>query len=185
MLIGTEPVISKKVILTTLKDGQWVLDDLSPSILEKIQSDEYFRRTENEVNDFSLKNYAISYYCKIKSPLTSLFYGQLNDENFNQLVVTKIAKEGLITEFTKDEQGKIEVSLEYIKEIDLGCAQFIKELSFIKMNSTQFKSATNPHLIGAIILTNQINYNESYELTRSIVHELAHLELLFFERGDH
>lgn len=180
-----ESAISKQVILTTLKDGRWLLDDLSPVILKKIREEQYFLNTESGNGDNSFKTYAISYYCKVKSPLTTLFYSKVVDESFNQIVLDKIAREGSIAEFSHEEQKKITTSLDHINEIGTGYLQFIKELSFIKMNSLQFKSATNPHLIGAIVLTNQINYDESYELTRSIVHELAHHELFlinFYDR---
>lgn len=177
--------ISKQAILTSLSYGRWTFDDLSPSILKKIKEEQYLPNREMEINDNSLKNFAISYYCKIKSPLASLFYGKIADDNFNKVVLDKIAKEGSLTKFSDKEQEKITISLGHIKETNNGNLQFINELSFIKMNSLQFKSASNPHLMGLIILTDQINYDEPYELTRSIVHELAHHELFlinFYDR---
>ncbi len=180
-----ELAISKQAILNSLTYGRWTFDDLSLSILKKIKEEQYLLNREREITDNSLKNFTISYYCKIKSPLTSLFYRKIADDNFNKIVLDKIAKEGSLSDFSDEEQLKITRSLDHIKEITTGNLQFIKELSFIKMNSLQFKSASNPHLMCLIILTDQINYDEPYELTRSIVHELAHHELFlinFYDR---
>ena len=185
-LTVTELIAEKQMILDKLTNGHWVLDLLSPSILKKITEDQKFLNAKSEITDITLKSYAIFYYCHLKSPLTILFYDKVIDQNFNQIILNKIAKAGFIDNFSYEEQEKIVDSLNQVQRLGTtGFFQFVKELSFIKMNSMQFRSATTPHLIGAIILTTQVNYCDSYELSRSIVHELAHHELFlinFYDR---
>jgi hypothetical protein len=176
-----EKAISKQKILNTLDNGHWILDDLSSLLLKKFKEEQLALNFDENC----LKNYVISYYCYYKSPLNSLFYCPQLDEKFNRILVEKVSKEGRISFFTDLEISNILSSLNDIKESGTGNFKFINELSFIKMESLQFKSASNPHLIGTIILTNQINFNKIYELSKSIIHELAHQELFlinFYDR---
>lgn len=175
------PISKKELILNILKEGDWCFETLSPHVLEIVQiQNNSFAFPVN-----SLKNNLIFYYNKIISPFESLFYCNINNVEFNTLLVSKINKSSIISSFSVLEQQKIRDSLEYIKTIKSGHSKFIEELSFVKMISSDFKSASNPHFTGVIFLTNQLNFSNNIEVTRSIVHELAHNELFlinFYDR---
>ena len=180
-----ELVINKQAILKNLKKGHWILDDSSPIIVENIKVNLISSNEHGILESNSIKNNVIAYYCRITNPLINMFYDSVNDQSFNKLVSDKIAKDCTINYFNLDEQEQIAAALDELKRIGTGYEHFIEDLSFIKINSQDFKSASNPHLVGAIVLTNQINYNNCFELSKSIIHELAHQELFlinFFDR---
>lgn len=178
-------VISKANIIEDISKGTWALDNLSCKIKERIEKDEFFKSKNLIFSPLSVKNYLVTYYCKINSPFSTLFYNCTESIDFNTVILNKINKSGYVDKFSDLEEQAILNALDNIKKINNGYSIFIDDLSFIKIKSNDFKSASSPHLIGAIVLTDQINFNNNFELCRSIIHELAHNELFlinFYDR---
>ncbi len=164
MVVANFDDVLKKISL-----NNWILDDLGDLARLKLQN-----VTHSSNN--TLKELSILYYGKSNLPKLDIFISSDNIE-INHYLLSKLKKEGKISDFSSSEKKSILVSLDSLNEMLVGCIRFLSESSFSKIESLNFKSASSPHMIGVIILTNKINYSDFYSLSRSIVHELGHQEL--------
>lgn len=172
--IEMEECINKEKILDNVIWGKWNLDFLSRVTLKKFEATSVKADT-NVV--LELKKNIFNYYCGSLYPTEDMFCDLKKNNVFSSLVIEKIGRDATPSEFTIQEKEKIKYSLNKLQNLGSGYSDFMTNVTFVKVNGNNFKSASNPHLLGFIILTGEINYESEFALDKTIIHELAHQEL--------
>jgi len=176
--------MNSKQVPLVLDSGNWVVEPILNQLntqLKKAVSDSTFCS--------SITSLCLSYYkktpassVKLDSKSKGIFDLTTSDSTASLLMSCFVQEhpEAVIrATFSMEESRMIEAALGVIKENDLGLYRLITEniAFFIKVQGAVFRSASHPHMLGSILLSDRINTMDAPQLAVSIVHEFAHQEL--------
>jgi hypothetical protein len=101
-----------------------------------------------------------------------------------KLAVENIVKESqpgaALSQFSPEEVCKIRLAYSTIAHVDQKTAQELGKsaTAILKCNGVRFRSASHPHIMGLILLGPELFSNSTLEIAVSLIHELAHMELM-------
>ncbi len=172
-----------------LAKGDWVVSPILRKLKTQLSS-------ESKSTDLGLCGSCLSHFRKIppenillrsnSKGITDIGLNPLVNEEMKKLLQPDFpyAEVGFL--FKRDEIVKIKSAMNLIQEVDASLATLVEEAIelFIKVDNVSFRSASHPHILGAILLGNRIYELTEKQLAVSIVHELAHQELFLLNLMD-
>lgn len=173
-----------------LIDGSWVFDDLGHLFQDQLSNKLNLQKLNKNTSELCLAHYKNVQLDKLN--LNSESKGLYNFET--NLEISKVIRsifsneypEMVMISFEKDESEKIENALKFINTLDNQLYDMtVKNINlFLRLQNTNFRSASHPHLYGIMLIGDGIADLTSEQLAVSIIHELAHQELFLINLVD-
>lgn len=174
-----------------VESGHWVAGELAGHLLKQLSKNQPSLHREP-----GLTSRCISHYRRLKlddiklqsdsKGLSDLEISVGAEKAVNDIFNRELENASLAQGFTVEESKKLTSALELIRSLDPQVFSILSKVVglFIKAENVQFRSASHPHLMGTIILSEKAFKQDTNGLAVSVVHELAHQELYFLNLMD-
>ncbi len=179
-----------KKLQTDLSKGQWVFDQISSQFESSIKSKFNSCKDEHSVLEFCMSLYKQlninhSILCSSSQGLNDLTISKSTRDAINR-ILSENSKFTKLSSFSENESKKIKESLLYIKKNNTSISKYLDtQISvFLRVNGNSFRSASHPHMYGAILIGDGFLNLSLEDSALSIVHELAHHELFLINLAD-
>jgi hypothetical protein len=177
-------------VLSELELGQWTISSIAPSFARRLAG-------EIKIQDFekSISELCMSHYGKIRPHLVSTSRNKklagsdelsLEVKNLIQNILRADDPDSSVINFESNLLQRLLTAMELINDSNPAISELIEKIvaSFVRVDSSSFRSASHPHLFGLILIGDKANELTPPELAISIVHELAHQELFLINMLD-
>ncbi len=179
-------------IKSELEKGAWVVRDLAMRFGGALRRKVSFPLRECNLTELSVAHYRrvdLQNFC-LETHEKALKHGWESGSELIRMVIEGVIHEehssAKLVSFSESEAAKIARALECIRDTDAGFYALLYESIslFLRFQSTNFRSASHPHLFGSILIGDGIEKQTSESVAISIVHEFAHQELFLINLID-
>lgn len=176
--------------MRNLEEGLWAIDGLRGRLRANLEAQ--CARSDKTIMEMTFFRYRGVLLSEMEFPLLqgalnarfsipqASIYRQVN------LLLSEHSQTSLWSEFSDDEIQKIEKALLIISRTRNGWHALVSAnvICFLRVRNSQYRSASHPHLYGAILIGDGIALQSAHDVAVSIVHELAHQELFLLNMID-
>lgn len=170
-------------VIACLTENKWCFETVAPSFRNTLS-----KQTINVDARKSITELCLAHYSKIRPTEIEI----VRIEESGTALQLNIQTAGTIQKimsidhpkselgiFSSDESIKLKNASDFVKHFDMELAHILSknEIVFLRLLNTNFRSASHPHIFGAIIIGDKISSQNDNQLATSLVHELAHQEL--------
>lgn len=167
-----------------VESGQWVVGEIAGHLLKQLKQNQPAIHSDPGLTSRCLAHYRRLQLASVglNSSSQGLRDLQISEDArsaINEIFKKELEQAQVGNGFTHNESEKIELALNLIKSFDPLVNSLLSKIVtvFLKAENVHFRSASHPHLMGAIILSEKVVDQTIEGIAISIIHELAHQEL--------